>query len=505
LQRQLEDESLATWLGNVTSDNHERHTRIVAIESATQVYSADELSMFQVGMDMFERFEESQAKSKELRLVSTVDELVAKLDEHSSILLGRVRALIGTTPLHIVAYMLSYDSRHINSQMDSGVSARVVQMVNDHHTVTFNRVIFGFGWTPRTFLNSVVAKKLANEPPTYGLVVVPILNHDQITNEDDAGAIRAENFRSFKLTEIETGVTELEYVCSLDLKCEVSEWASNPTALPQQLLVASSIQRYFQHIRPLNKCTAEDGNVVANMLMDVVSKTKKKGLPSAIRMFARRTVMLRESGFSHLGTMLASYITGDDDLGVADDVEIISRDPGLVTEKEAIAMGCSLSADLAELRSAKRSSVTALWGGWKRIGSVRHSLRNLNVVTATVTVSVVEVLSNDKYASLQQMSQTHGWFLPMLEAIATRLHADETKSVRASSRRSTAFGRVSSRVSPAVEPNSERGSRPSNYFSLVTHATHAFSIRFHDFAGPPDTDHLHWPLQVPVHAEGDVE
>ena len=67
--------------------------------------------------------------------------------------------------------------------------------------------------------------------------------------------------------------------------------------------VPESLQRYFQQIRPLRACDAEDGRIVGHM---VESKSKEAhSLVFAIRGFVNRTAMLRESGFRHIGGMLA--------------------------------------------------------------------------------------------------------------------------------------------------------------------------------------------------------
>ncbi len=116
------------------------------------------------------------------------------------------------------------------------VNTDMVQRVSAHHTVIFNRKKLGLGLSDRTFLNSLIAKKVAEEPPTYMLVVVSIPSHPKITAKDEAGAVRAENFRSFYFTEVAPGRTKIDYVCSLDLRGRCPQTLTNLVAIPQQVV-----------------------------------------------------------------------------------------------------------------------------------------------------------------------------------------------------------------------------------------------------------------------------
>ena len=72
------------------------------------------------------------------------------------------------TPQEIAAYCLNFDSRHIqsNSNPTVWVRAEVVEHANAHQKIIFNRAKLGAGLSQRTFLNSTVAKRLEDNPPT---------------------------------------------------------------------------------------------------------------------------------------------------------------------------------------------------------------------------------------------------------------------------------------------------------------------------------------------------
>jgi hypothetical protein len=140
--------------------------------------------------------------------------------------------------------MLSADGRY--SQSANAANPRMVRVdtlehVNAHHTIVFLRYKLP-GMRDRTFLFSFVAKQLADDPPAYAVVGVPIPSHDKIGPKDEAGAIRAENFRGYRFTATAPGVSRLEYCCSLDLRGRVPQWVTDSVATPAQMKVTAPLQ-----------------------------------------------------------------------------------------------------------------------------------------------------------------------------------------------------------------------------------------------------------------------
>jgi hypothetical protein len=186
---------------------------------------------------MFAVFEASSAGAKQLTHSATVLYSETKLDEATGLLFGRAAAMVRATPQEIVAYVLNYvDGRFTQSTTDPTVFIRseVVEHVNAHQTIIFMRCK-ATGLSDRTFLNSIVAKKVEDDPPTYMLVVFPILQHDKITPKDEKGAVRAEVCRAFKLTEVAAGITKLEYTCSLNLRGSIPQAITNKVSVPGQM------------------------------------------------------------------------------------------------------------------------------------------------------------------------------------------------------------------------------------------------------------------------------
>ena len=67
------------------------------------------------------------------------------------------------------------------------------------------------------------------------VVALPIAHHDKITPKDEKGAVRAENCRAFKLTEVAAGITKMEYACSLNLGGSIPQAITNKVSVPGQM------------------------------------------------------------------------------------------------------------------------------------------------------------------------------------------------------------------------------------------------------------------------------
>ena len=236
LKKSLEGEETVAWINDVKHDAKQREDTIAAIESASgRSCSPFENSLIEEGLGMFDRFDQSSGAFAKLKHSVTVERSETTLDEATGLVLERETAEIRATPQEILAYSLNFDGRHIQSDWNPATSVRsdLLERVNSHHSIIFTR---RKAWPlrPRTFLNSLVAKRLAEEPPTYALVAMPIAGHAKIGRKDEMGAIRSENRRCFKLTEVAPGITKMEYVNSLNLKGSVSQRFTNAIAIPGQ-------------------------------------------------------------------------------------------------------------------------------------------------------------------------------------------------------------------------------------------------------------------------------
>ncbi len=239
LQRLIEQEDEKAWIIDVAHDTKERMDRIAELESASGLsYDTQENEFLEKGIAMFAVFEASSVGVKQFRHSATITFSETKLDEETGLLLGRSAAMVRATPQSIVAYMLNFDSRFFRSGVRGSsvvVHAEALQHVNAHQTITFARAKVGPGLSQRTFLNSLVAKRVADDPPTYVLVGVPIAQHEKVARGDEKGAVRAENYRAFKLTEVAAGITKLEYACSLNLGGFIPQAITNRVAVPEQM------------------------------------------------------------------------------------------------------------------------------------------------------------------------------------------------------------------------------------------------------------------------------
>ena len=237
LQPQVEAEKRDVWLADVEHDAKQREDRIAAMDStAGREYNLLEANLLKKGADMFAGFEASDASAKQLTHSPLVTCSETKIDEATGLLLGRAVVLIRATPQEMVAHVLNYESHFNKSITDQTIYVRseVVEHVNAYHTIIFHR-IKATGASDRTFLTSIVAKKVEDDPPTYLVVSLPIRQHDKITPKDEKGAVRAESHRAFKLTEVAEGITKLEYACSLNLRGSIPQAITNKVSVPGQM------------------------------------------------------------------------------------------------------------------------------------------------------------------------------------------------------------------------------------------------------------------------------
>ncbi len=171
--------------------------------------------------------------------------------------------------------------------------------------------------------------------------------------------------------------------------------------VPAYVAVPSTLQLYFQQVRQLVKCDAEDGRIVGHLLLELVHK-KPKDLAHAIREFANRTAMLRECGFAHVGDMLVAMLAEARSDLEQESPEGAVQDVAFSTAEQASAIGSMLAA----------------------------SVRSSHVQATRLHRAV------DSLFILRTMKMQHSWFVPMLEVLLV----DSAESSRASiARRSTAI------------------------------------------------------------------
>jgi hypothetical protein len=202
------------------------------------------------------------------------------------------------------------------------------------------------------------------------------------------------------------------------------------------------IQRYFQQIRQIAQCDAEDGNIVGHMLLDL-SRRKSKDLPPAIREFVNHTAMLRGCGFAHIGDMLARLLAADVQADVQAGPEedttatpsapvptaAVGLDPLSLTKEQAIAIGTAI------VFSFREHDVPA--AGLKRVVK--------------------------SHAALRAMESEYAWFVPMLEVILARKAAGPRRSTYLMKRLHSSI----SSVAPSKEASNADGADEESSFSPV--------------------------------------
>jgi hypothetical protein len=337
--------------------------------------------------------------------------------------------------LESVAYLLNVDSRfmmhcymHMHPAHAGSVSLvrlECLEHVNAHHTVSFSRYeCRGLG-RDRTFLTSTIAKQVAEEPLTYVVSMTPIPSHDKIAPKDEAGAVRAEMYTTFRYTELAQGVTKLELASSLNMKGRVPQ-IFKLMASPVLMGPVKTQQVYFQHIRPLSECDAEDGRVVGQMLLEIAKETPKDPT-QAIRAFVVRTAMLRECGLRYIGAMLACLLSADAQGGQDGDAVITSL---LTSEASKSRFAATAAAPKGRSQNPTKPSlrivVAALSLTEEQASAIGSAIVSSIRQSRTASVALEKVLKS--HAVLRTMQGRHAWFRPMLEVLTAHVAAESRAS-----------------------------------------------------------------------------
>jgi hypothetical protein len=217
--------------------------------------------------------------------------------------------------------------------------------------------------------------------------------------------------------------------------------------------VPTTLQLYFQQIRPIRECDAEDGRIVGHMLMELVN-SKPKDLAHAIREFANCTAMLRDCEFAHIGDMLARMLHANVQGGPEDCTvpTAIPSSPVPTTAPSGVALTPKDTAIGFELSSLTEKQAIAI-----AIGSAFASSVNRAFSVAVVVKRVIKA-----HGVLQAMKYEYAWFVPMLEVILAHKAAGPRGSMITNQLRSSIFPVASSDVSSHADASDEE-----NGFSSV--------------------------------------
>jgi hypothetical protein len=224
---------MTDWMADVAHDSKRRQDWIDKLTSRDQVYNTMETQSIASGLallDMFSAQVSSAAKSH----------AQFKLDARSNRLIGYHEGTVqGASPEEIVAHLTDIEGKFTQANQDRSVIVRfeVVQNVSDHHVVIFTEAKAA-PFQNRTFLTSLICKKISDDPPTWVWVTASIPGHGRIRPEDERHAVRGEVMRCCRLTAVSAKDTTMQYGCWLDLKGSFPQWMTQNIAMPQQVCCA---------------------------------------------------------------------------------------------------------------------------------------------------------------------------------------------------------------------------------------------------------------------------
>ncbi len=336
--KRLLSERAKAWVNDTEDDSVWRHSLVAKMRQDGHVYSDDELALIAQGTAELDAFADGTGRVRSFRRSNTATVAQTKFDKASGRLMGRVELVVGASPEHIIASLMHFDSK-LNESLrtpELDVHDEVLEVKSPHHTVVFLEKRIAPSFHNRTWLSALLWRKVADAPLTYVWVGVPIKHHAKLPPKREAGSVRADGTRAFRVTHVADGKTKLEYACSLDLRGHFPQWATNSLVIPVLLTLPYQLQAYFLHIRPTSDCTAADGLLLGHLLVDTAEAARKPAV-QAITMFFDRTVILRDSTVAFLDELLIAAM-GERGHSLLPEA-VASRDPAELTVAEAITIG----------------------------------------------------------------------------------------------------------------------------------------------------------------------
>jgi hypothetical protein len=244
VRRQLNEEELKLWLSQGSHDIQNRQQRVEQLAQSDVARTAEDEDFLDTGLALLSSYATLRGKKTMMRQRSTVRKYEATYDDDSSHLVGMAEVDVrGATPWEVAAFILNADSYFLVASEDPKVDVySKIMHINPFHTVTF----YEMKSTPfknRTFLNSIVLKKLSLEEEPLALLIaaVPIPSHPAI-QVDERHAVRAEVLRSFKIEFVEDNVTRLTFATTLDLKGNIPTFFVNTVVIPALMTFAYKLQ-----------------------------------------------------------------------------------------------------------------------------------------------------------------------------------------------------------------------------------------------------------------------
>lgn len=400
---------LQSWLNDVEADCSRRNAIVNQIRHGDHLCSEEESALIAQGTAKLGDFGKGKGKVRSLKMSQTVRTAQVRSDEKTGQLIGEVECAVrGVSPEELVAYLMHFDSKLNESQLNSEVDVRyeILEVKSLRHMVAFSEMKTA-PLLNRTFMGAMLWQKICEAPVTYVWVAVPIEGHPKVPAEEEAHALRGEVTRCFQLTGLSDGSTKMRYVCSANLKGRLPQWFSDQVALPSLMQLPYKIQTYFLQLRPPSGATAADGVLLGHLLVDLIETSKRPERALAISRFVSRTAMLRECGLANLDAMIQ----------------------GIVDENIFSQLGSSLGA--RKFRTVYVPEVVAtdpLRLTQAAAAQIGHGFESVLRISPTADEAVDSLLKT--YPVLGVTAQWHEWFRPMLLQVAKRRMASTPFGLR---------------------------------------------------------------------------
>ena len=285
------------WEADAVADQYSRSLIIAErILKDDGMYTDDEKASFERCRKL-ERMVADSAAASQVRTVKTKNTLIeasTSYSDEAGFLIGRATCVIRASSIDVLARYFDSESK-VDTKYDRGsntLEKKSVEIVNNHHQVSYLSVRLPLPFQPREFLGSVIWRKEEGRNE-YLIVNVPA-DHDKVPLSTDV--VRAESVRAIRLREEAPGVTRYTITFTMNLKGNFPLVFTNTVVIPANLEGPAAYQKYFMLIKPLSEFDrgGEDAAMLAQLMIDDIESESATANRKAVQQqYFDRAVSLR--------------------------------------------------------------------------------------------------------------------------------------------------------------------------------------------------------------------
>ncbi|GMI33932.1 hypothetical protein TeGR_g14783, partial [Tetraparma gracilis] len=210
-------------------------------------------------------------------------------------------ATIRAPPVRVAAHLFHYSS-YVNTRLNQDrkdvLIDKILERVNQHHIVIHYGHRFPNPLADRDFVHRYMFKKVMDDE--FLLVVRPCEHKDAPAQPD---VVRAQIFRSFRVTKISEGVAQITCTTQTDLAGSIPKYVNDTLSIPAAAGLPLSVLRRFVQVKKTAQLDAADAKELGLLLVLDLNGARSERVPqplkAKLKTFVERTAALRSVQNAH--------------------------------------------------------------------------------------------------------------------------------------------------------------------------------------------------------------